>query len=498
MRVYASLLALGAILWACKPNTEKLEESRRLVLRGRAMAADQYYAKARMAYEKALALDSLDVDAHYELGNLEAKLGRLEAAAEAYRAAIATNPDHYHARHNLAVTEADLGRLPLAVKLLKQMPNYAPALRTLPLFYFKQGHYNLAEKTLRAALEVGGDHADIREQLGQLYLRQGRYAAAQTELDRSLELDSTRVESHRLVGLSYLSQRRYEEALAAFERIIANQPFHVAAHYNMASTLIALNRQAEAERILKRLDTLAGHAAQIAHLRRQIDATPNHIETRLELARNYRQLGQTDAALTHYRAALALRPTHLKTLIQLSTLLSEQGKADEALQLCGQGIAGNADDVRTSKLYFIQGLVRLNRNQNQQARVDFEQALKLDPSSAEAWNNLANALLAVGETEEAARALKAAVQADSTLVDAHYNLGSLLLQQGQLDQARLAFLAAIAVDSTFARTYYALATVYQAQDAIPQARQSYTAFIERWRGNPNFLQLARTRLAELH
>ena len=67
-----------------------------------------------------------------------------------------------------------------------------------------------------------------------------------------------------------------------------------------------------------------------------------------------------------------------------------------------------------------------------------------------------------------------------------------------MDQARLAFLAAIAVDSTFARTYYALATVYQAQDAIPQARQSYTAFIERWRGNPNFLQLARTRLAELH
>ena len=93
--------------------------------------------------------------------------------------------------------------------------------------------------------------------------------------------------------------------------------------------------------------------------------------------------------------------------------------------------------------------------------------------------------------------MEAAVGADSTLTDAHYNLGSLFLQQGQLDQARRSYLAAIAADSTFARTYYALAAVYQAQGAIPQARQNYQTFIERWRGDPNFLRQAHAELAQL-
>ena len=498
MRPYASFAALGAILCGCAPDTQPLEEGHRLVLAGRSFAAQQRYAEARIAYEKALFLDSLDAEAHCELGNLEARLGRREAAGGAYRAAIAADPAHHRARHNLAVTEADRGRLPLAVELLEQMPTYAPALRTLPLFYVKQGRYDLAEKTLRAALAAGGDHVDIRQQFGQLYLRQGRYTDAQAELERALALDSTRVEIHRLMGLSYLAQRRYAQALATFQRVIAYQPFHTEAQYNLASTLSALDRQAEAERALARFETLSGHAAQVARLRRQLDVDPDQVETRLELAHHYRQLGQSNAALTHYRAAQLVQPAHLETLIQLSGLLLEQGTADEVLKLCRRGIARHPEDVRTSKLYFAQGLVRLQRNQYRQARTDLERALELDPSSAKAWNNLGNALLALGETAEARRALEAAVSADPTLADAPYNLGSLFLQQGQLDRARRAYLAAIAADSTFARTYYALAAVYQAQGAIPQARQTYQTFIERWQGDPDFLRQARAKLAQLH
>ena len=105
--------------------------------------------------------------------------------------------------------------------------------------------------------------------------------------------------------------------------------------------------------------------------------------------------------------------------------------------------------------------------------------------------------MALGQTAQAQRALEAAVNADPSLADAHYNLGSLFLQQGQLDQARRAYLAAMTANSTFARTYYAIATVYQAQGAIPEARQAYQTFIDRWRGDPDFLRQARQKLAQL-
>ena len=248
---------------------------------------------------------------------------------------------------------------------------------------------------------------------------------------------------------------------------------------------------------MEHFETLSEYAAQIARLRRQVDVTPDHVETRLQLAHQYRQLGQLEYALTHYRAAHEADPAHLPTLIQLSGLLLELGRSNEVLALCQQGIHRHAGDERIGELFFARGLVHLQRSQFAQARADFEQALDLDPSSAQAWNNLGNALLALGETVQAQRALEAAASADPTLVDAPYNLGSLFLQQGQLEQARSAYLAAIAADSTFARTYYALAAVYEAQGAIPQARENYLIFIERWQGDPGFLHQARAKLAQL-
>jgi len=496
---YACLTAMCAFLCGCAPDDPQgvTKQGQRLVRAGRSLMVEGRYDSARISFLQALGLDSLDAEAHFELGNLDARLGHLEAALRAYRAAIAADPAHRRARHNLAVTEADLGQLPLAVELLEQMPAYAPALRTLPLFYAKQGRYDLVEKTLLAALEAGGDHVDVRQQLGQLYLRQGHYADAEAQLECALALDSVLVETHRLVGLCHLAQRRYAEALAVFERVIADDPLHIEAQYNLASALSALGRIADAEHALARFETLSEHAAQIARLRRQVDVTPAHVETRLHLAHQYRQLDQLESALTHYRAAHEADPAHLPTLIQLSGLLLELGRSDEVLALCQQGIHQHAGDERIGELFFARGLVHLQRSQFAEARADFEQALELDPSSAQAWNNLGNALLALGETARAQHALEAATSADPTLVDAPYNLGSLFLQQGQLEKARIAYVAAITADSTFARTYYALAAVYEAQGAIPQARESYLTFIELWQGDPGFLRQARARLAQL-
>ncbi len=495
----ATLTAMYAILCGCAPDDPQVgtQQGQNLVRAGRSLTAEGRYDSARITFQQALDLDSLDAEAHFELGNLDARLGRLEAALRAYRTAIKADPAHSRARHNLAVTEADLGRLPVAVELLEQMPAYAPALRTLPLFYAKQGRYDLVEKTLLAAVEAGGDHVDVRQQLGQLYLRQGRYADAEAQLERALALDAVLVETHRLIGLCHLAQQRYAEALVVFERVIADDPLHIEAQYNLASALSALGRVTDADRALARFETVSEHAAQIARLRRQVDATPDHVETRLHLANQYRQLGQVESALTHYRAALEADPDHLPTLIQLSGLLLELGRSSEVLTLCRQGIHRHAGDERIGELFFARGLVHLQRSQFTEARADFEQAVELDPSSAQAWNNLANALLALDETGQAQRALEAAVSADPTLVDAPYNLGSLFLQQGQLEQARAAYVAAIAADSTFARTYYALAVVYEAQGSIPRARENYKTFIELWQGDPGFLRQARARLAQL-
>ncbi len=497
MSLAVPLAALWVFWGGCGAGSGPEEAGDRLVQAGRSFAEEHCYAEARRAFENALALDSLDAAAHCALGDLDARLGHVEQAIQSYKAAIAADSTYHRARHNLAVIEADRGYLPLAIELLEHTPTYVPALRTLPLFHAKQGRYDLAEKGLHTALAAGGENIDVRQQLGRLYLRQGRYDEARAALDLALAQDSTQAESHRLLGLLHLSERRYSEALAAFRRTLALDPHLIEAHYNLSSALLGLGQPTQAQAALARFETLAAHAAQVAHLRRQLDADPNDHETRLQLAHHYRQLGRDNDALTHYRAALLADPTNLDALIPLSGFLLARGKDQEALELCRRGISRHPTDVRTSKLHFTRGYVYVRRHQYQEARTAFERVLALDSSSATAYNNLGHVQLSLGEEAAAQRALESAIAADSTLADAHYNLGSLFLQKGQLDRAQRAYQAALAADSTFARTYYALATVYQAQGAISEARRCYQTFIDKWQGNPDFLRQARERLAQL-
>ena len=486
-------LAAFWVFWGgCGSESEGA--SARLVRAGRAAAEEHRYAEARRAFTRALSLDSLDAAAHCALGDLDARLGHLERAVRSYEAALDADSTYHRARHNLAIIEADRGRLPLAIELLEHIPTYAPALRTLPLFYAKQGRYDLAEQGLHTALAVGGENMDVRQQLGRLYLRQGRYDEARAALARA---DSTQAESHRLRGLVHLAQRRYPEALAALRRARALDPHLIETYYNLSSAFLGLGQPTQAQAMLARFETLAAHAAHVAHLRRQLDADPDHRDTRLQLAHHYRQLGRDDDALRHYRAALQAAPHDLEVLVALNGLLLARGADQEVLELCRLGISQHPADERTSKLHFARGYVYMRRDQHREARTAFERAVALDASSATAWNNLGHVRLSLGEQAAAQRAFESAIAADSTLADAHYNLGSLFLQQGQLERAQAAYRAAIDADSTFARTYYALATVYQAQGAVPAARRSYQTFLDRWQGDPEFLRQARARLAQL-
>ena len=102
----ATLTAMYAILCGCAPDDPQVgtQQGQNLVRAGRSLTAEGRYDSARITFQQALDLDSLDAEAYFELGNLDARLGRLEAALRAYRTAIKADPAHSRARHNLDVT----------------------------------------------------------------------------------------------------------------------------------------------------------------------------------------------------------------------------------------------------------------------------------------------------------------------------------------------------------------------------------------------------------
>jgi DNA-binding transcriptional MerR regulator len=107
-------------------------------------------ARARHAYERALALDDAHADAHVNLGCLDHEAGRLAEAETHYRAALAARPGDATARFDLAVVLEDAGRDAEARAL------YAECLADDP--ECAEAHFNLARLFERA----GDDEAVVR------------------------------------------------------------------------------------------------------------------------------------------------------------------------------------------------------------------------------------------------------------------------------------------------------------------------------------------------
>jgi tetratricopeptide (TPR) repeat protein len=93
-------------------------------------------AEARAAYEKAIALDPVHIDAHINLGRLLHEDGDLAGAETQYRAALVCDPAHPVAAFNLGVALDDLGRLADAAEAYRRAIELDPD--------NPDAHYNLA------------------------------------------------------------------------------------------------------------------------------------------------------------------------------------------------------------------------------------------------------------------------------------------------------------------------------------------------------------------
>jgi tetratricopeptide (TPR) repeat protein len=80
------------------------------------------------------------------------------------------------------------------------------------------------------------------------------------------------------------------------------------------------------------------------------------------------------------------------------------------------------------------------------ARQAFEDATKLKPDHAGAWNNLANVLAELDRPEEACSAYRRAIALNPTDADAHFNLAETLVELGRPDEAVLHWRAYLASD----------------------------------------------------
>ena len=156
----------------------------------------------------------------------------------------------------------------------------------------------------------------------------------------------------------------------------------------------------------------------------------------------------------------------------LGTALIEKKQWNEALVQFQQALEIEPDYSEASDNL---GKVLLQKGQTDEAIAQFQHALTIQPHNAVAHFNLGIALLQKGKVDDAIVHYQEAVAIQPDFVEAHYNLGNALLQKGQTDGAILQYQTAIGIEPGYFDAHNNLGTALFKEGKVAEAIAQYQA-----------------------
>jgi tetratricopeptide (TPR) repeat protein len=271
------------------------DERTRLGLAEALLSADRPDDAARV-------LEAVTVDwprsgaAHYRLGELHERGGRVEAALAAYRRACDLEP--IVGRDHLYLTIARLAA--------------------------NQADFDRAAAAHAARIGINPNHAEAHRQLAEIYFLQGRHDEALAEFSVAVWLDRGNARAHAGRGQIYIRAREYTDAIAAFERALALGAEDAETYYGLGTALVRAGRRADGEIQLATSARLRSAAAESGQRAFRVDAL------RREASDHLRE-GRVEAALARYRDVLEAASGEARSHRDVGLTLAAAGKPAEAV-----------------------------------------------------------------------------------------------------------------------------------------------------------------------
>lgn len=170
----------------------------------------------------------------------------------------------------------------------------------------------------------------------------------------------------------------------------------------------------------------------IDRLQQYIEAEPGAWHVRYNLAVALTHAGELDLALEHFRQVLQYAPKHMESLVNIGGIHLSRGEADQALRAFTTALS--VWDVPLVRANLAVAYIQLG--QMAEAERHLRQALEMDPRLPDALTNLGSVLLRQERYEESAEFSRRAVESNADFAMAHNNLALALLALDQEDEAR--------------------------------------------------------------
>jgi tetratricopeptide (TPR) repeat protein len=162
--------------------------------------------------------------------------------------------------------------------------------------------------------------------------------------------------------------------------------------------------------------------------------------------------------------------------------------------------AGKLTGKDLASIHYNRGLALLERGEHGRAIADFDDAIRLDPLSARAFNNRGSAWYAKGDLDRALADFTRALALDPSYALAFNNHGEIRREKGELRQAIADYSEAIRLDPAYTAAYANRGLAYERLGDFEQARSDFAAALAppaKYADGKAAQETARTRLAVL-
>jgi len=386
-------------------------------------------------------------EAHYNLGiNLWNRYKKsaglrqksdLEEAAENLQKASELGPRNSRPLFALGQLLSDKGDLGLSVDALQRAVELEPSNPeyhySLGLALRLKGDAEAAGEQFRAALKLSPQHALAHRSLGLILREKGELDSAASELRESVAQLPDDAQGHHLLGTILLKQNDLNGSIEEFRKAIALDPGLTEARASLAQALQKAGRKQESQQVTSELrkfneeassvgqamilvQTAAGHskkgddAAAVRVLQEAVTVNPNLTEAQYQLALALRQAGDAKKSEEVLRKVLQMDSDHAFAHLNLGLLLmarNDTAGAGTELEKAVQ-LAPSLVEAHTAL-----GKLAMDSHDWPTAVREYQAALAWNPQDRAAHRDLALALKASGQTEDAASEMRLAQPASS-------------------------------------------------------------------------------------
>ncbi len=513
-RVLCAVTAVLLVAVSCSRDPEKVKKT--YLDRGNQYFKNGKYKEASIMYRSALKKDMRYGEAYYHLGLTDLRLGRWADAIKNLRRAVELQPDNLDATTNLAniylqIYMLDPKRPKEALKelelisaaLLKKDPKSFLGLRI-------KGHLALAARNtkealdaFRAAHQVKPLSPEIVMPLVETMAMNGEFAEGEKLAYQMIAKDKTFQAVYDWLYFRYIALKRLEDAEKIYKIKIENNPKQPFFILQLAGHYFLTRRKDDMEK------ALAG-----------ITSRPNDFPVgHVQVGDFYLRIRDVDKAVKHYEEGLKLagskehRATYEKRLVETLIL---RGRKQEALDLVGKVLKANPSDndaiamraslwlqdgskekiqnaiselnsviIRTPENFVLRynlGRAYIAKGDVDQARIQFQEAVKYRPDYTPARLALAQLHLAKNEFTKALQVAEEIISYDANNIPARMIRTSCRIGLGDLPTARNELNLVLAANPSYPDALFQMGVLNYQEKKYKDAEM---AFVQLQKTSPN-------------